>query len=427
MANLSYINTGVKQSLDVSYRIPTDESIGAFLFDISGFTNPFDDYPLLYHNFKDSQIQCVRNMDDALLLGIENDGFMNGLLYYHLSRFFDFVGASQAVYITIADCSENWDVVQYMQQMVSGKLFHIGIWTSQPIWCLKDDGTVGFTPLITDLQAQADEINGKVGVSTHTMVPLNIILCGNSNFIGGSKIRYKTLPDALELDCPKVSVVLAQNGSDEVHQMQNSNPLKAPVSALGLFMACLSLCGAEESIASLDKCDLNKNEDFNNPEWGFSESGIPIEEVHRVWTNIISSRGYILPVGYEGLEACYFWSSDQTLSEGDYRSIANNRVMHKCRRATCTALIPYVNSNHIYVPGAKTISNTSIAIITDSINILLDSTMRNKSGQYQINGRTVTFLETDDILETDAIALRLDIIPANSSNYISEEVYHEVL
>ena len=51
------------------------------LFDISGFDKPFDEYPLLYHNFQDGKIQCVKNMDDAVLLGIANDGFINGLLY----------------------------------------------------------------------------------------------------------------------------------------------------------------------------------------------------------------------------------------------------------------------------------------------------------------------------------------------------------
>ena len=181
MAQLSYINTGVKQTPDLTFNIPTDESVGAFLFDTSGFDKPFDGFPLLYHNFKDGQIQCVKNMDDALLLGIKNDGFLNNLLYYHLAQFFDFIGDNQTVYVAIADCSKDWDVLQYMQQQTSGRIFHIGVWTSQPVWNKKSDGTMGFTSLITDLQAQANEINGKIGVSTHTMVPLHIVLCGNTN------------------------------------------------------------------------------------------------------------------------------------------------------------------------------------------------------------------------------------------------------
>lgn len=426
MAQLSYINTGVKQKPDLTFNIPTDESVGAMLFDISGFDKPFDEYPLLYHNFQDGKIQCVKNMDDAVLLGIANDGFINGLLYHHLSQFYDFVGGNQALYIAIADCSEDWDIIQSMQQQVSGRMFQIGIWTSKPIWRMKDDNTLGFTSLITDLQLQADEINGRVGVSTHTMVPLNIILCGNSSYVENGKANYKILPSAIELNCPKVSVVLAQNGSPEVHQIQKNNPLQAPVGSLGLIMACLALCGAEESIASLDKCDLNKNEGFNYPEWGVGDSGTPIDSVHRIWANIISSRGYIIPIDYEGMEASYFFSSDQTLCDGDFSTIANNRVIHKSRRAVCTALIPYINSHHIYVSGTHNISSTSIAIITDSINTILDSVMRNKRGFNQINGRVVTFLENDDILETDSIAIKMDIKPINYSEFISEEVSHDI-
>ena len=372
MAKLSYIDSVENKQPQSSFQIPYDESIGAFLFDISGFEEPFKSYPLLYNNFKDNKIQSVKNMDDATLLGIENNGFLNGLLYYHLSQFYDFIGGNQTVYIAFADCSQSWEVIQYMQHQVSGKLFHIGVWTSQPIWELKKDGEVGFTSLITDLQAQADEINGKVGFSTHTLTPLSILLCGNSNYVSGATIKFKQLPDATTLNCPKVSVFLAQNGSDEVHNMQNKLPQQAPVSALGLVMACMSLCGAEESIASIEKGDLNKNEGFNFPEWGFGVNGIPIDTVHRIWANIISSRGYIIPIDYEGLETSYFLSSDQTLSEGDLSSTANNRVIHKCRRAVGTVLIPYIHSNHIYAPDTHTISNTSIAIIADSINTLLD-------------------------------------------------------
>lgn len=426
MAHLSYISTEASKTQEATFNIPTDESVGAFLFDTSGFEKPFEAYPMLYHNFKEGKIQCIKNMDDALLLGIDNDSFLNGMVYYHLSQFFDFIGDSQPVFVAIADCSENWDVLQYMQQQANGKIFHIGIWTSQPIWTRKTDGGMGFTSLIQELQTQADDINGKIGFSTHTMVPLHIMLCGNTNHINEGQINYKELPDAIELNCPKVSVALVQNGSQAVRHMQGNNPLQAPVTSLGLIMACLALCGAEESIASIEKCDLNKNEGFNYPEWGVGSTGTPISTVHRIWTNIISSRGYIIPVDYEGLEASYFLSSDQTLSDGDFGNIANNRVMHKCRRAMCTAIIPYINSNHIFTPGSHNISATSITIITDSINTVLDSVMRNKKGQNQINGRVVRFLENDELLENDSLSIKLEIGPVNYSRFISEEVSHDI-
>lgn len=89
MATLSYIDIKPKEPTNRSFRIPTDESIGAILFDTSGFTDPFHGYSLLYHSFCDNKLQCIKNMDDALLLGIENNDFLNGLVYYHLSQFFN--------------------------------------------------------------------------------------------------------------------------------------------------------------------------------------------------------------------------------------------------------------------------------------------------------------------------------------------------
>ena len=427
MAYISYINTGVKQERDLTFNISTDESIGGMLFDISGFQEPFSAYPLISHNFKDGKVQCIYNMDDAEALGIIQDGFLNNMLYYHISQFYDFVGTDQELYIAIADCSKDWTILQDMQQQTSGKMFQIGIWTSQPIWKRNNDDTFGFTGLINDLQLQADEINGKIGTRTYTMVPLNLLLFGNTNHIEGAEVDYKKLPNALVLNCPKVSVVLAQNGSEDVRLMQKSNPNHAPVSAMGITMACLSICGAEESIGSLQRCDLNKNEKFNYPELGFGKNYTSIDNVSRIWANILASNGYIIPIDYEGLEASYFLSNDQTLSTGDYSSIANNRVMHKCRRAVCTVMIPYVNSHHIYTPGTRNISVTSISVMTDSINSILDSVMRNKSGQEQISGRIVTFLENSNILETDEVALRLSINPINYSGYIEEEVSHNII
>lgn len=427
MAYISYINTGVKQSRDLTFNISTDESIGGMLFDISGFQNPFMNYPLLSNNFKNGKVQCIYNMDDANLIGISEDGFLNNMLYYHISQFYDFVGTEQALYIAIADCSNGWNIIKDMQQQTNGKLFQIGIWTSQPIWKRNSDNTIGFTDVITDLQSQADEICGKIGERTNTMIPLNLVLFGNSNYIDGLEVSYKNIPNALTLNCPKVSVVLAQNGTEEVHAIQKLNPNQAPVSSIGIVMACLAICGAEESIGSLQKCDLNKNEKFNYPELGFGTKSSMIEDVNYIWQNTIVSNGYIIPMSYDGIEASYYLSNDQTLSYGDYSSIANNRVIHKCRRAICTVLIPYINSHHIYSPGTRNISVTSISIITDSINTILDSVMRNKSGQEQINGRVVTFLENSKILETDEIALKISISPVNYSGYIEEEVSHNLI
>ena len=52
--------------------------------------------------------------------------------------------------------------------------------------------------------------------------------------------------------------------------------------------------------------------------------------------------------------------------------------------------------------------------------------MKNKKGQNQIDGRVVTFLDNDDLLETDAISMKLEVGPVNYSGFISEEVSHDI-
>lgn len=426
MAKISYIDTGILNQQSSTFLIPTDESVGAIIIDISGFNDPFADYPMIYHNFAERKVQKITNMDEASVLGIENNGFLNGLLYYHLSEFYDFIGADQVLYIMLADCSKDWDSIFYLHQQVSGRIFQIGVWTSQPLWKRKEDGSIGFTSLITEMQGQADEINGSVGKPTQTMTPVNILLFGNTAYIDGEPFNYKELPDAVELNCCKVSVILAQNGTEEVKAMQQNNPLSAPVSSLGIVMACLAVCGAEESIASVDNCDLNKNERFDRPEWGVGKKGLSISVINRIWANIISERGYIVPIDYEGEEASYFLSSDQTLAEGDYSSIANNRVMHKCRRAMCSALLPYLNSHHIYNVASKSLDPSSVSMISTSVGSMLDTILMNRKGQKQINSKSLEFLYEDDLLETDTIKLKLIVVPANYSEAISEDVSHSL-
>lgn len=422
MQKLSYVSTSAVKSSANTSTASANESIGAFLIDISGFDNPFESFPLIYQNFKDGKVQCINNMIEAERLGLGDNGFLNGLMYYHLQQFYDYVDGDQELYLIIKDCSNSWDAIYDVWTESNGKIFQVGIWTSQYIWNVNAEGEIVFTSLITDLQNKANEINGELGKPSNSPSPINIILFGNGNLPNDVITDYQKLPNAIELDCPSVSVVFAQNGTTSINSKQAQNPLKAPVSSLGIVMGCLAICGAEESIAALNKCDLNKNENFNYPELGFGENNLPIEEVNILWRNLLSSYGYIIPTDYNGYEASYFLSSDQTLCVGDFSTIANNRVLHKCRRVIHSILLPYINSNHIYNPGTKKISDTSIAMITDSINSALNIVMLNKNGQKQIDGKLIEFLDTDDILDDNSISIRILIKPANYDKVISEEV-----
>ena len=141
--------------------------------------------------------------------------------------------------------------------------------------------------------------------------------------------------------------------------------------------------------------------------------------------NQLAQRGYIVPCTYKAKEAEVFFSGDPTASNGGYRNIANNRVMHKCRRAIHSALMPYINSHHILDANGY-ISEVSKSIITEDILKTLDTVMVNSVGQSQIDGRTVSVSESDKILETDAISLSASIGLVNYNKVINEKDDYEV-
>lgn len=425
MQTISYIETDARKNASQSINIPTDESVGMMIFDIGGFANPFDGHQTIYNNFHDNTVQAIKNLDEAEVLGLTDRSFLNGLVAYHLSDFYDFIGGTQLLYVALCDCSKGWGMLPGLQRQTSGRVFHMGIWTHRSLWKSDDGETLAFTSLIRDLQLQADAINGKVGEPAHSMTPLSIVLFGNTRYVPDFFITHKKLPNAKILDCPKVTAVLAQNGSDTVHRMQENNPANAPVTAMGLVMGCLAVCGAEEPVSSVNSCDLNKNERFNSPELAVGINNTPSDSLTDVWKNTLSSKGYVFPVSYESIEAGYFLSSDQTLSEGDFGSLSSNRIIHKCRRAIDTALLPHVEGNVAYNPGTGRIDESAATILVNSVYTVLDSVMRNRRGLDQLDARNVTVLDNADILDNDSLRIHFEVKAVDKSEYLSEVVSHD--
>lgn len=417
------VTTGVMpKPLGSNIAIPMDETVGLMLFDISGFGDWSD--TIQHYYFSDEKVVCVRNMEEAAQNGIIDDEFMNGVLYYSVSQYFKYLGEDKELYIVIADCSNGWSVIERSQRMSGGKFFQVAVWTHQPIWKKNTDETIGFTSLITDLQDEAEQLCGNLSKDiVPTNIPLSIILCGNGACIEGSglPIRLKDIPDATALNCPKVSVVLAQNGTEAIHDMQSQNPNNAPVGAMGFILACLTKCGAEECIGSVMKCNLNKDDEFESPELGFGPAGTPVTDFFNVRLNTLCSYGYIIPTLYASHEGEVFFSSDYTLSEGDYGTIANNRIIHKCRRAVATALLPYINSNHLFNSSAGQIDASSMSQITTNIYTVLGSVMK-FNGNDQIEGSTVEFLDNRNMLNSDAINLKLTVHPVNYDSDLTENI-----
>lgn len=409
-----------------------DESVCGMLFDTCMYQDLFDDSPRLSSYFGNRQVVLVRNMEDVVQTGL-TDTFMNGVPYYHVSQFYDYVGHDADLYLVFADCYSNgkpdFEVIQDIQQAANGRIFQLGIWTEQCIW-KSGDYDYEFTDLLGAIETQAEVLSGIVN-KTHTDgLPLSIILnaCTTKlDDVEGDSINHKKLPNAISLNFPKISVVLGQNGTDKVHAMQSSNHHHTPVGFLGIAMGCLCLASAEMSIGYVYKFNLNKNDNINSPELGFGvseEDYTLLSELNTVRRNVISTKGYILPTTYKSKESCVFFSNDQTLSERDFSTISLNRLAHKCRRIVRSVMFPYVNGIINIDPSSGTILQTEQTKITNLIIDRLDANMVNPLGQEQISGRYIQFDDTKNILVTDELDLNCYFVPVSSNTSIEiQEAY----
>lgn len=399
--------------------LPTDESVCGLLFDTTFFNRPFADFPLIQQYFGNEQIIVINNLTEAAMYGLSDNQFMNGVPYYHIKAFYDYIGSDAPLYLCFTSDGSKWSAVEKMQSAANGKIFQIGIWTAQCIWNVSGS-TIGFTDLCSNLEAAAEELTGKVGNTTACRMPLSLIVSPNTS-ISLSGVALQDVPTAIELDFPKVSVCLFQNGTDAVHTMQNSNPYKAPVGCIGLLMACLHLAYAEECIGYVDKFNLNANDDFENAEIYFGGEYISVDDIAYMVGNYVARKGYIMPCTYSAKESEVFFSGDPTLSDGDYSTIANNRIIHKCRRCVCAALMPYIHAGHLLDVTTGALLSAAQTIITTAISDKIDAIMVNNVGQSQVDGYTVSVTKSDTILEDDAISVSLSIGLVSYSKVINEQ------
>lgn len=411
-----------------------DESVCGMLFDFGLYSDPFASYSKLEDYFGNNQVQLINNLEDIVDMGLDNR-FMNGVPYYHIKKFYDYIGADAELYVMFSSCINNgnpdFEAIQVIQQASGGKIFQLGIWTEQCIW-KSGEHNYDFTSVLGLIEAQAEILSGKVNKTGADGLPLSVILNACTAKLDDTEdeyvIEHTKLPDASSLNFPKISVVLGQNGEEDVHTMQKANHNYTPVGFLGLAMACLYLASAETSIGHVDEFNLNKNDDLSVPEMGFGniekDDFTDIENINIVRRNILSEKGYIIPTTYKAKEAGVYFSNDQTLSEQDFSTISLNRIAHKCRRIIRSVMLPYVNGNIELDPSTGAVSNIEQTRITNLITERLDANMVTPLGQDQLNGRYITFDSTKSILETDELDVNCYFIPVSSNVTIDvQEAY----
>lgn len=427
MAGIGFVTVG-NLAQATNFTISTDESICGMLFDYSGFFAPFDGYQQIQENFGDNQIALINNLEEAEELGLGDNDFMGGLVYYHLSQFYNYIASDTPLYLCLSNIQYNdWSVIETIQRASGGKIFQLGIWTSQQLWN-SSDNSIYFTNLASNIESAVEELTGKVEEEHLGTMPLSVMLSANTYYLETQPTApwITDMPDGTLLNAPKVSVCLMQNGTTEVHNMQTSMPNNAPIGCIGLVMAALNQAYAEENIGYVDKFNLNKNDNINNAEICFCGNYVTLGDISYYNGNIIAEKGYILPCQYKAKVAEVFFSGNPTLSDGDYNTIANNRVMHKIRRATYMALLPYLHSQNLIDTSTGNLSSSAQSIITTAIKDTVDNALINSLGQKQITSFVASVSKSSTILSDDSITIETWSIPISSNSEINEKTNYEI-
>ena len=403
------------------------EKVTGLLFDISKQAKFFEEGAGLAVKDKlQGNVIEINSMDDLKELGItaysgdtEKD-LLFGIPYYHINHFFGIQGSTGRLFIMFADCGVDLNAIEQMQRAAHGMINQLGVWTEQSLWKQTDPEAETYSiDLVTDLQSKAASLADE-------NAPLSILLCANSAVIATAeesvkKVELGKIPTCV-INARFVSVLLGQGLDADVSAMQLANPSLTPVGNIGAALGCIASASVQESFAWVNKFNLIGY--FPDIEMGFGDvtlnsedkltSTLKYSSLNKIQLDDLDDKGYVFLCKYSGLESGVFFSKDQTCSNGDYRTVARNRTIHKSRRAVRNALLPYVNSPLKVDPSTGYLSSAKITMFQNIVSDIL-TTMQNNE---EISGFSVTIDKNQNVLKNDTLIIKYSLVPVGVASRI---------
>lgn len=403
------------------------EKVTGLLFDISKQAKFFEEGAGLAVKDKlQGNVIEINSMDDLKELGItaysgdtEKD-LLFGIPYYHINHFFGIQGSTGRLFIMFADCGVDWNAIEQMQRAAHGMINQLGVWTEQSLWKQTDPEAETYSiDLVTDLQSKAASLADE-------NAPLSILLCANSAVIATDeesvkKVELGKIPTCV-INARFVSVLLGQGLDADVSAMQLANQNLTPVGNIGAALGCIASASVQESFAWVNKFNLIGY--FPDIEMGFGDvtlnsedkltSTLKYSSLNKIQLDDLDDKGYVFLCKYSGLESGVFFSKDQTCSNGDYRTVARNRTIHKSRRAVRNALLPYVNSPLKVDPSTGYLSSAKITMFQNIVSDIL-TTMQNNE---EISGFSVTIDKNQNVLKNDTLIIKYSLVPVGVASRI---------
>lgn len=409
------------------------EKVCGLVFDISAQTDIWTKGAgvQLAASLKDTVVE-LNSIEDADTLGLaaytgekdENQvskDFLAGIPYYHIKHFFTACNNSGRLFIAFADCSSNWNALVDMQKAAHGVINQFGVWTEQRLWKETDASAEQYgIQIVGDLQSTAKQL-----ADTYN-APCVVLLNANTSKVAtasgdSNKVVFSKIPTCI-IDARYVSVLLGQGLDTDVTKMQCSLDSTTPVGNIGAALGELTQSNVGECIGWVQNHDLVGY--FPDIEFGFGDSEVSsgalknstkYSSLSQTQLDTLDDLGYVFLVRYTGLEGHVYFSGDQTCSNGDYCTIARNRVINKSRRSVRAALLPYVNSPIKVNRSNGQLSSAQITIFTNLISDILTA----MTSAEEISGMgTITIPASQNILQNDKLIIQYTIVPLGCAKTI---------
>lgn len=368
----------------------------------------------------------LNTLDDAVEAGIvpftsgTGSDVILGIAYYHIKHFFQVVGGTGRLFVAFADCKTNWNIILDMQKTAHGLINQFGVWTEQYLWQTADEESPYSVQIVGELQSIGENLANSYNA------PTSILLCANSAKIKTMEedlttVDWSKIPTC-KIDARYVSVLLSQGLEEDVSKMQTALTSVTPVGTVGAALGCLSRGNVAASIGWVNEYDMVSC--FPDIEFGFGDatlSGSILNNSNRYDSlapsqlDTLEELGYIFLVKYSGLEGHVYFSGDTTCSDGDYRTIARNRVINKSRRNVRTVLLPYVNSPIKVDPSTGYLSSAQSTIF----NNLVTDVLQAMQDAEEISGFSVTIPANQNVLQNDALQIKYSLIPMGTAKSIN--------
>lgn len=417
------------------------ENVCGLIFDTKGFSNPLGSGTAAT-TFANGNVVELNTSKDIAAAGID-ENVMCGLPYYHLKMFFELAGENQRIFVSFMDSQTdaNFDAIQVMQAAADGVIYQIGVWTAEPV-ATKNGENFTFTTLYTKLQTAAEALGGKIGVpNLDGNSPINIIL--NAPVVTDLVVDYTKLPEISSLNLPKVTHILGQEANEtEVRPIQLAliNALgdtkAVQVGNVGAALAVLAVAPADVSIAYVR--DYNLSGAMQSCELGFGSIILDGETAgektfaaacsfnnmksitYQKRNEKLHQKGYVFLTPVEGIQNGVFFSSDMTMSDGDYRSISRCRVMHKSRRVVRQALLNKINAPVMLDATTGQMSSADITEYQNTVLSALDLNMvQPGTGNAQISGRSCSIDPEQNIIANDELLIEYSLVPIGCTSVIT--------